>query len=84
MRGLAQGEKGYEKFPELFKKHFVFLNVYCRSVAEEHNARGPEGPYQFKDRSVPVLVSPGRGVNETSSYVPVSSSSTPFAQPSAR
>jgi len=35
---------------------FVFLNVYCRSVQDEHAPRGPEGPYRFQDRSVPVLV----------------------------
>jgi hypothetical protein len=37
-------------------KSFVFLNVYCKSVKDEHAPRGPEGPYRFKDRSVPVLV----------------------------
>lgn len=56
MRGLASGAKGYEKYPKIFRDNFVFLNVYCRSVADEHDPRGPEGPYQFKDRSVPVLV----------------------------
>ena len=56
MRGLATGAEDYEKFPKILKKNFVMLNVYCRSVAEEHDPRGPEGPYQFKDRSVPVIV----------------------------
>jgi hypothetical protein len=32
------------------------VNFYCKSVAEEHDPRGPEGPYQFKDRSVPLFV----------------------------
>ena len=56
MRGLASGAKGYEKYPKIFRNSFVFLNVYCRSAADEHEPRGPQGPYQFKDRSVPVIV----------------------------
>ena len=56
MRGLAAGEKGFEKLSKTLKDNFVFLNVYCTSVAAEHDPRGPDGPYQFKDRSVPVLV----------------------------
>ena len=56
MRGLAGGEKGYERFPRLLAKSFVFLNVYCHSVKEEHDPRGPEGPYRFQDKSVPVLL----------------------------
>ena len=35
---------------------FVFLNVYCQSVEDEHKPRGPKGPFQFNDRSVPVFV----------------------------
>ncbi|MFT7618255.1 MAG: hypothetical protein ACI97A_001896 [Planctomycetota bacterium] len=56
MRSLANGEKGYENFPKMLKKKFVFLNVYCTSVADEHKPRGPEGPYQFNDKSVPVFL----------------------------
>ena len=56
MRGLSTGKKGYEKWPKLLKKNFIFLNEYTTSVAAEHEPRGPEGPYRFKDRSVPVLV----------------------------
>ena len=56
MRGLTSGKKGYEKWPKLLQKNFVFLNEYTTSIAEEHEPRGPEGPYSFKDRSVPVLV----------------------------
>ena len=56
MRGLASGEKGFERFPAFMKKSFVFLNVYCQSVADEHAPRGPDGPYQFNDRSVPVYL----------------------------
>ena len=56
MRGLTSGKKGYKKWPKLFQKNFIFLNEYTTSVAEEHEPRGPEGPYRFKDRSVPVLV----------------------------
>ncbi len=56
MRGLTSGKKGYEKWPKLFQKNFIFLSEYTTSVAEEHEPRGPEGPYRFKDRSVPVLV----------------------------
>lgn len=37
-------------------ENFVFLNVYCQSVEDEHKPRGPKGPFQFNDRSVPVLV----------------------------
>lgn len=56
MRGLAAGSKGYEKYPKLFREKFVFLNEYTTSVQAEHDPRGPEGPYRFQDRSVPVLV----------------------------
>ena len=56
VRGLASGEKGFESLQKKLKKSVVFLNVYTRSVAEEHDPRGPDGPYQFKDRSVPVYV----------------------------
>ena len=56
MRSLATGEKDYEKYPKLFKKNFVCLNEYTTSVAAEHDPRGPEGPYRFVDRSVPVIV----------------------------
>ena len=34
----------------------MFLNEYTTSVAAEEEPRGPEGPYRFQDRSVPVLV----------------------------
>lgn len=56
MRGLAKGTKGYEKTKKAMQEKFVFLNVYCTSVADEHKPRGPEGPYQFNDKSVPVSV----------------------------
>ncbi len=56
MRGLASGAKGFEKFPKIMADKFVFLNVYCKSVKDEHKPRGPEGPYQFNDKSVPVCV----------------------------
>ncbi|MHC4163297.1 MAG: hypothetical protein ACYSUM_14305 [Planctomycetota bacterium] len=56
MRGLAAGEKGYEKYKKAFGRNFVFLNEYTTSVQAEHDPRGPEGPYRFQDRSVPVLV----------------------------
>jgi len=56
VRGLAAGEKGYEKYKKLFEEKFVFLNEYTTSVQAEHDPRGPEGPYRFQDRSVPVLV----------------------------
>ena len=56
MRDLANGVKGYEKYKKLLKDKFVFLNVYCTNVASEHEPRGPEGPFRFQDRSVPVIV----------------------------
>jgi len=56
VRALAAGEKDYEKYRKIFRENFVFLNVYTKSVAEEHDPRGPEGPYRFVDKSVPVLV----------------------------
>ena len=56
VRGLAAGEKGYEKYKKLFQTKFIFLNEYCTSVKAEHDPRGPEGPYRFQDRSVPVLL----------------------------
>ena len=56
MRVLASGEGEFRKYKKLLQEKFVLLNVYCRSVKEEHDPRGPEGPYQFTDRSVPVLV----------------------------
>ncbi len=56
MRGLASGDEDYEKFPKLLQERFICVNVYCRSQAEEHKPRGPDGPYQFNDRSVPLFV----------------------------
>ncbi len=57
MRVLAKGEdKEFRKYPKLLKEKFVFLNEYTTSVQAEHDPRGPDGPYQFKDRSVPVVV----------------------------
>jgi hypothetical protein len=56
VRGLAAGEKDYEAFKKIFQTKFVFLNEYTTSVAAEEEPRGPEGPYRFQDRSVPVLV----------------------------
>ena len=32
------------------------MKVYCTSVKSEHDPRGPEGPFQFQDRSVPVYL----------------------------
>jgi hypothetical protein len=54
--GLAQGAKGYEKAQKAMREKFVFLNVYCTSVKDEHEVRGPKGPYSFQDKSVPVCV----------------------------
>lgn len=54
------------------RERFVFLNVYTKSVKEEHDPRGPEGPYQFKDRSVPVIVVKkwdGETLNQTLGFV---------------
>jgi hypothetical protein len=56
VRGLAAGEKDYEAYRKIFQTKFVFLNEYTTSVAGEEQPRGPEGPYRFQDRSVPVLV----------------------------
>jgi hypothetical protein len=56
VRGLATGEKGYEAYRKLFQAKFVFLNVYTTSVEAEHAPRGPEGPYRFEDKSVPVIL----------------------------
>jgi hypothetical protein len=56
VRGLASGEKDYEKYKKLFQEKFVFLNEYTTSVEAEHAPRGPEGPYRFEDRSVPVIL----------------------------
>ncbi len=56
MRALAVGKGDYKKYKKLLQEKFILLNVYCRSVKEEHDPRGPEGPYQFTDRSVPVLL----------------------------
>ncbi len=49
-------DKKIARYTKLLKSKFIFLNVYCRNVKEEHDPRGPDGPYQFIDRSVPVLV----------------------------
>ena len=57
----------------MLRKNFIFLNVYCTSVADEHDPRGPEGPYQFKDRSVPVLLFKkwnGETINQTLGFSP--------------
>lgn len=56
MRGLLGEDQEFAKLAKKMKESFVFLNVYTQSVAEEHEPRGPEGPYRFTDRSVPVLV----------------------------
>jgi hypothetical protein len=56
VRGLAAGEKGYEGYQKIFQTKFIFLNEYTTSVKAEEDPRGPEGPYRFQDRSVPVLV----------------------------
>jgi soluble cytochrome b562 len=56
VRALLDDEKKLKKTARDLREKFVFLNVYCRSVKDEHDPRGPEGPYQFKDRSVPVVV----------------------------
>ncbi len=56
MRGLAAGEKDYESYRKILQTKFVFLNEYTTSVAAEEAPRGPEGPYRFQDRSVPVLL----------------------------
>lgn len=56
MRGLLADDPEYKKLAKKMKESFVFLNVYCQSVEDEHKPRGPEGPYQFNDKSVPVLV----------------------------
>ena len=57
MRGLAGGEeKEFKKYRKLLLENFVFLNVFTKSVKDEHEPRGPEGPYRFVDRSVPVYV----------------------------
>lgn len=56
MRDLASGVKGYEKYKKLLARKFVCLNVYCTNVASEHEPRGPDGPFQFQDRSVPVVL----------------------------
>ncbi len=56
MRDLLKDKKKLKKTARDLQKKFIFLNAYCRSVADEHKPRGPKGPYQFTDRSVPVLV----------------------------
>ena len=56
MRALLADQKKLKTTAKALREKFVFLNVYCKSVKEEHDPRGPEGPYQFKDRSVPVVV----------------------------
>ncbi|NNC88539.1 MAG: hypothetical protein HKN82_08800 [Akkermansiaceae bacterium] len=54
---MASGEdERHEKARELLKTDFVLLNIYPRNVEEEHLPRGPEGPFQFTERSVPVLI----------------------------
>lgn len=56
MRVLLDDQKKLKKTAKDLREKFVFLNGYCKSVKDEHDPRGPEGPYQFKDRSVPVVV----------------------------
>lgn len=56
MRALLDDKKKLKKTARDLREKFVFLNVYCKSVKDEHDPRGPEGPYRFKDRSVPVVV----------------------------
>lgn len=56
MRALLTDKKKLKKTAQDLREKFVFLNVYCRSVKDEHDPRGPEGPYRFQDRSVPVVV----------------------------
>ena len=56
MRALAEGKGDFKKYRKLLQEKFICVNVYCKAVKDEHEPRGPEGPYQFKDRSVPVLL----------------------------
>lgn len=56
MRALLDDKKELKKTAAALREKFVFLNVYCKSVEDEHDPRGPEGPFQFNDRSVPVVV----------------------------
>ncbi|MFK7743131.1 MAG: hypothetical protein AB8H80_22645 [Planctomycetota bacterium] len=56
MRGLLKDDNKHKLTSAALRKKFVFLNAYCASGAEEHEPRGPDGPFQFNDRSVPVLV----------------------------
>ena len=56
MSALLEDKKKNKATAADFRSKFVFLNVYCRSVKEEHDPRGPEGPFRFTDRSVPVVV----------------------------
>lgn len=56
MRALLADQKKLKKTAKDLRDKFVFLNVYCKSVKDEHDPRGPEGPYRFQDRSVPVVV----------------------------
>lgn len=57
MRVLAAGEeKEFKKYRDLLREKVVFLNEYTTSVAAEHDPRGPDGPYQFVDKSVPVFI----------------------------
>ena len=45
-----------DKDEKFFRENFIFLNHYCTSVASEHKPRGPKGPYQFTDKTVPCTV----------------------------
>ena len=53
---LKKDDKKLRKTTKAMREKFVFLNVYCQSVKDEHDPRGPEGPYRFEDTSVPVIV----------------------------
>ena len=56
VRGVTSGDKGFEKYPQLIRDNFVCLNVYPSTGADETGLRGPKGPFQFQDKSLPVLV----------------------------
>lgn len=53
---VAAGKDDFAPMRDHLKSKFVCLNVHVGSEPDETAPRGPEGPYRFQEKSVPVLV----------------------------
>ncbi len=57
VRVFAEGKNSkYAKYRRVLQDKFVCLCDFTKSTADEVGKRGPKGPYQIENKSVPVLV----------------------------